>query len=60
MASIQSSKLLINSLTTELSAALIAQSNDISLVIDSDGVTVHLQELGLEKIAHDHLIPGRF
>ena len=38
MASIQSSKLLINSLTTELSAALIAQSNDISLVIDSDGV----------------------
>ena len=34
----QTSKLLVNSLTTKLSSALIAEANDLSLVVDGKGI----------------------
>lgn len=38
MVPFQTSKLLMNSLTTKLSSALIAEANDLSLVIDGEGI----------------------
>lgn len=38
MVPFQTSKLLVNSLTTKLSSALIAEANDLSLVVDGKGI----------------------